>query len=45
MHIRKASTSIRDMKSKGTLNGADTNKPDELTKEIAKCDAALKTSN
>jgi tetratricopeptide (TPR) repeat protein len=32
----------QDMKSKGTLNGADASKPDELTKEIAKCDAALK---
>jgi tetratricopeptide (TPR) repeat protein len=31
----------QDMKSKGTLRGADANKPDELAKEIAKCDAAL----
>jgi hypothetical protein len=29
------------MKSKGTLSGADATKPDELAKEIAKCDAAL----
>ena len=29
------------MKSKGTLNGIDAGKPDELAKEIAKCDAAL----
>lgn len=30
-----------DMKNKGTLSGADSTKPDELAKEIAKCDAAL----
>jgi non-specific serine/threonine protein kinase/serine/threonine-protein kinase len=35
----------QDMKSKGTLSGADANKPDDLTKEIARCDAALKMSN
>jgi hypothetical protein len=35
----------QDMKSKGTLNGADAGKPDELAKDIAKCDAALKISN
>ena len=35
----------QDMKSKGTLGAADANKPDELAKEIAKCDAALKVSN
>jgi tetratricopeptide (TPR) repeat protein len=35
----------QDMKSKGTLNGTDAGKPDELAKEIAKCDAALKISN
>jgi hypothetical protein len=29
------------MKSKGTLRGADSTKPDELAKEIAKCNAAL----
>ena len=34
-----------DMKSKGTLSGRDANKPDDLAKEIAKCDAALKVSN
>ncbi len=32
----------QDMKSKGTLKGADASKPDELAKEIAKCDAALR---
>jgi serine/threonine protein kinase len=32
----------QDMKSKGTLSGADANKPDELAKEIAKCDEALR---
>lgn len=31
----------QDMKSNGTLSGADSSKPDELAKEIAKCDAAL----
>lgn len=35
----------KDMKSKGTLSGPDANKPDDLAKEIAKCDAALKVSN
>jgi non-specific serine/threonine protein kinase/serine/threonine-protein kinase len=30
-----------ELKSKDILNGANANKPDELTKEIAKCDAAL----
>ena len=32
----------QDMKSKGTLSGSDASKPDELAKEIAKCDAALR---
>jgi len=32
------------MKNKGTLSGADANKPDEFMKEIAKCDAALVTN-
>jgi non-specific serine/threonine protein kinase/serine/threonine-protein kinase len=32
----------QDMKSKGTLSGADANKPEELAREIAKCDEALK---
>jgi serine/threonine protein kinase len=31
-----------DMKSKGTLAATDTNKANELSAEIAKCDAALK---
>lgn len=31
----------QDMKSKGTLSGTDANKPEEITNEIAKCDAAL----
>lgn len=35
----------QDMKSKGTLSGSDASKPDALAKEIAKCEAALKTSN
>jgi hypothetical protein len=29
------------MKEKGTLNGADAAKPDDVAREIAKCDAAL----
>jgi len=32
----------QDMKSKGTLSGADDAKPDEIAREIARCDAALK---
>ena len=32
----------QDMKSKGTLSGSDASKPDELAKEIAKCQAALR---
>ena len=35
----------QDMKSKSTLSGADAGKPDELAKEIAKCDAALKAGS
>jgi len=31
------------MKSKRTLSGSDASKPDELAKEIAKCDAELKS--
>jgi tetratricopeptide (TPR) repeat protein len=31
----------QDMKNKGTLSGADAGKPDELAKELARCDAAL----
>jgi tetratricopeptide (TPR) repeat protein len=31
-----------EMKSKGTLAVTDTNKPDELSADIARCDAALK---
>lgn len=31
----------QDMKSKGTLTAADAGKPDELAKEIARCDKAL----
>jgi serine/threonine protein kinase/tetratricopeptide (TPR) repeat protein len=42
---QKALDIYQDMKSKGTLNGADASKPDELAKEIAKCDAALKMSD
>ena len=30
----------QDMKDKGTLSSADGDKPDELSKEIARCDAA-----
>jgi hypothetical protein len=30
-----------DMKSKGTLNGADAGKIDEISREIAKCTKAL----
>ena len=32
----------QDMKDKGTLSGADAGKPDELNKEIAKCDAQVR---
>ncbi|MGZ5564712.1 MAG: protein kinase domain-containing protein [Chthoniobacterales bacterium] len=32
----------QDMKSKGTLSGTDDAKPDDLAREIAKCDAALR---
>ena len=39
---QKSHDIYKDMKSKGTLNGADASKPDELAKEIAKCDEALK---
>jgi eukaryotic-like serine/threonine-protein kinase len=38
---QKALEIYQDMKSKGTLSGADAGKPDELAKEIAKCDEAL----
>jgi serine/threonine protein kinase/tetratricopeptide (TPR) repeat protein len=31
----------QDMKSKGTLSAADAGKPDEIGREIAKCDAVL----
>lgn len=39
---QKALTLYEEMKAKGTLSGADRDKPDELTVEIAKCEAALK---
>jgi hypothetical protein len=32
----------QDMKSKGTLSGADANKPDEVAREIARCEQALR---
>ena len=35
----------QDMKSRGTLSGADAGKPDDLAKEIARCDVALRISN
>jgi len=41
---QKALDIYQDMKNKGKLSGADAGKPDELTKEIAKCDAALEKS-
>jgi tetratricopeptide (TPR) repeat protein len=41
---QKALDTYQDMESKGTLSGADTAKPAELTKEIAKCDAVLKSN-
>ena len=31
----------RDLRDRGTLSGADQNKPDEVQSEIARCDAAL----
>jgi len=39
---QKASDIYQDLKTKGTLTVADASKPDELAKEIARCDAALK---
>jgi len=39
---QKALDIYQDLKSKGTLSAADAGKPDELAKEIAKCDAAIK---
>ena len=42
---QKALDIYQDMKSKGTLSGVDAAKPDELAKEIAKCDAALESQN
>ena len=41
---QKALDIYQEMKNKGTLSGADARKPDELAKEIAKCDAALKSN-
>src|SRR6185369_15040965 len=38
---QKALNVYQDMKSKGTLSPADAGKPDELAKEIAKCDAVI----
>ncbi len=38
---QKALDIYQDMKNKGTLTPADASKPDELAKEIAKCEAAL----
>lgn len=38
---QKSVAIYQEMKSKGTLSGADANKPDELEKEIAKCDTVL----
>ena len=32
----------QELKNSGTLSGADATKPDEIVREIAKCDAALK---
>jgi hypothetical protein len=32
----------QDMKGKGTLSGADAGKPDEVAREVARCDAALR---
>jgi tetratricopeptide (TPR) repeat protein len=40
--LKKSFGIWQDMKNKGTLSGADAGKPDELAKEIAKCDDALK---
>jgi serine/threonine protein kinase/tetratricopeptide (TPR) repeat protein len=41
---QKALDIYQDLKTKGTLSGADVNKPGELVKEIAKCDAVLKSN-
>jgi tetratricopeptide (TPR) repeat protein len=32
----------QDMKSKGTLSGADASKPEEVAREVARCDLALR---
>ena len=40
--VNKSLEIYQDMKSKGTLSGADAGKPDELAKEIAKCDANVR---
>ena len=39
--FQKALDIYQDLKNKDTLNGADANKPAEIAKEIANCDAAL----
>lgn len=38
---QKSLDTYQDLKSKGALKGADANKPDEIAKEIAKCDQVL----
>jgi non-specific serine/threonine protein kinase/serine/threonine-protein kinase len=39
--FQKALSIYQDMKNQNTLNATDASKPDEIAKEIAKCDAAL----
>lgn len=43
-YYQKSLDIFQDMKNGGTLSGAEAGKPDELTLEIAKCDAALAIS-
>jgi len=40
--FEKSLALYQEMKAKGTLPAADAQKPDEVAREIAKCDAALK---
>jgi serine/threonine protein kinase len=41
---QKSSGIWQEMRSKGTLRGADSGKPDEVAREIIRCDAALDRS-
>jgi hypothetical protein len=41
LSFQKSLDIYQDMKSKGTLSGSDASKPDEVAREIARCDLAL----